>query len=83
MWTARFGGIHNIYIYMYIHIISPQKKEVDSWTSLEAQVDHARKSAAQAVKAAMGLKPEPYQCPPVGHERIHGGDVTTRYAIYI
>ena len=46
-------------------------------------MDHARKSAAQAVKAAMGLKPEPYQCPPVGHERIHGGDVTTRYAIYI
>lgn len=33
-------------------------------------VDHARKSAAQAVKAAMGLKPEPYHYLPYLYTRI-------------
>lgn len=33
-------------------------------------VDHARKSAAQAVKAAMGLKPEPYSYLPYFYTRI-------------
>merc|ERR1712217_231709 len=33
-------------------------------------VDHARKSAAQAVKAAMGLKPEPYSYLPYFYSRL-------------
>merc|ERR1719401_533199 len=33
-------------------------------------VDHARKSAAQAVKAAMGLNPEPYKYLPYFYSRI-------------
>eukprot|EP00933_Yihiella_yeosuensis_P046678 TRINITY_DN42266_c0_g1_i1.p1 TRINITY_DN42266_c0_g1~~TRINITY_DN42266_c0_g1_i1.p1 ORF type:complete len:436 (+),score=115.62 TRINITY_DN42266_c0_g1_i1:72-1379(+) len=33
-------------------------------------VDHARKSASQAVKAAMGLKPEPYKYLPYFYSRI-------------
>lgn len=33
-------------------------------------VDHARKSAAQAVKAAMGLNPEPYKYMPYYYSRI-------------
>ncbi|CAJ1397976.1 unnamed protein product [Effrenium voratum] len=39
-------------------------------TTRSENVDHARKSAAQAVKAAMGLKPEPYSYLPYFYTRI-------------